>query len=427
LLHEFRSKRLSTPAIEAIATINSGLDQLAAAPLWSLRAPDLAELVVAAEKIARRVAAAQLPLLAQADGTGLAYELATTSTPAWLRNVADVPFGVGRARLQLHRLLGSRPVASAAFTAGEISLDIATAVCSAIEALPAGVPAALTADVEELLVATGRDEGTRAVVVRAAEITHRFAPEVLEEAEELARDRRWLTLTQRHDGTVGVRGVLDKESGALALAVLEPLAAPEPAAEGIPDFRSAGRRYADGFYRLCQIATPNLPDVRGERPNVLLMVGLETLQQHRPSSPGRLAAGQVLSGAAARRITCDANLVPVLIDTLGQPLDIGRATRAVPTSIRRALVARDRGCAFPGCDWPPSWCDAHHCVHWSDGGATALCNLCLLCSHHHATVHHDGWSIEMMGGLPWFVPPAWIDSTRTPRQHSRHKVTQLRT
>jgi Domain of unknown function (DUF222) len=427
LLHEFRSKRLSTPAIEAIATINSGLDQLAAAPLWSLRAPDLAELVVAAEKIARRVAAAQLPLLAQADGTGLAYELATTSTPAWLRNVADVPFGVGRARLQLHRLLGSRPVASAAFTAGEISLDVATAVCSAIEALPAGVPAALTADVEELLVATGRDEGTRAVVIRAAEITHRFAPEVLEEAEELARDRRWLTLTQRHDGTVGVRGVLDKESGALALAVLEPLAAPEPAAEGIPDFRSAGRRYADGFYRLCQIATPNLPDVRGERPNVLLMVGLETLQQHRPSSPGRLAAGQVLSGAAARRITCDANLVPVLIDTLGQPLDIGRATRAVPTSIRRALVARDRGCAFPGCDWPPSWCDAHHCVHWSDGGATALCNLCLLCSHHHATVHHDGWSIEMMGGLPWFVPPAWIDSTRTPRQHSRHKVTQLRT
>jgi hypothetical protein len=54
-------------------------------------------------------------------------------------------------------------------------------------------------------------------------------------------------------------------------------------------------------------------------------------------------------------------------------------------------------------------------------------NLCLLCTHHHSTVHHDGWNIEMIGGMPWFIPPAWIDSTRTPRQHSRYKITQLRT
>ncbi|HTC69630.1 MAG TPA: DUF222 domain-containing protein [Acidothermaceae bacterium] len=415
------------PAIEAIATINGGLDELAAASLWSLTAPELADLVVEAEKISRRIAAAQLPLLAQVDTTGLAYELAATSTPAWLRNVADVPYGVGKARLRLHRSLGSRPVAAAAFAAGEINLDVTTAVCGAIEALPPEVPAALATEVEELLVSTGRDEGTRAVYIRAAEITHRFAPEVLEEAEERARQDRWLTLTQRHDGTVGVRGVLDKEAGALALAVLEPLAAPEPAVDGMPDFRGAARRYADGFYRLCQLATPNLPDVRGERPNVLLMVGLDTVQQHRPSSPGRLAGGQVLSGAASRRVTCDANLIAVLLDTLGQPLDIGRATRVVPTPIRRALIARDRGCAFPGCDRPPSWCDAHHIDHWSAGGATALCNLCLLCTHHHNTVHHDGWDIEMIGGMPWFVPPRWIDADRTPRQNSRYKVAQLRT
>jgi hypothetical protein len=415
------------PAVAAVATINAGLDELQAASLWSLTAAELAVLVVEAEKISRRIAAAQLPLLAQVDSTGLAYELAATSTPAWLRNVADVPFGVGKARLRLHRSLGSRPLAAAAFAAGEINLDVTTAVCGAIESLPADVPAALATEVEALLVATGRDEGTRAVFIRAAEITHRFAPDVLEETEERARQDRWLTLTQRYDGTVGVRGVLDKEAGALALAVLEPLAAPEPATDGMPDFRGAARRYADGFHRLCQLATPNLPDVRGERPNVLLMVGLDTLQQHRPSSPGRLAGGQVLSGAASRRITCDANLIPVLLDTLGQPLDIGRATRVVPTPMRRALIVRDRGCAFPGCDRPPSWCDAHHVNHWSAGGATALCNLCLLCTHHHTTVHHDGWDIEIIGGMPWFVPPRWIDADRKPRQHSRYKVTQLRT
>jgi hypothetical protein len=154
------------PAVEAVDAINAALDELSAASLWSLRAAELAELIVAAEKIGRRIAAVQLPLLAQADSTGLASELASTSTPSWLRSVADVPFGVGKARLQLHRSLGSRPVAAAAFAAGDISLEVATAVCAAIEALPAGVPAALTADIEDLLVSTGRDEGTRAVVIR---------------------------------------------------------------------------------------------------------------------------------------------------------------------------------------------------------------------------------------------------------------------
>jgi hypothetical protein len=51
----------------------------------------------------------------------------------------------------------------------------------------------------------------------------------------------------------------------------------------------------------------------------------------------------------------------------------------------------------------------------------------LLCSHHHDTVHHDGWDIKMISGMPWFIPPPWIDADRTPRQHSRHKVVQLRT
>ncbi|MDQ1465225.1 MAG: hypothetical protein QOC73_2166, partial [Actinomycetota bacterium] len=103
-----------------------------------------------------------------------------------------------------------------------------------------------------------------------------------------------------------------------------------------------------------------------------------------------------------------------------------RTTRTIPTGIRRALTARDQGCAFPGCDRPPSWCDAHHRVHWADGGHTALCNLCLLCNHHHDTVHHDGWTITMTNGRPWFIPPPWIDPTQTPRQNSRYKQRKLK-
>ena len=101
------------------------------------------------------------------------------------------------------------------------------------------------------------------------EIIYRFAPEVLEEQEAAARQARFLTLTTRADGTVALRGLLDKEAGALAMAVLGPLAAPIPAADGIPDPRDTGARYADAFIQLCQLATPDLPQVRGERPNVV--------------------------------------------------------------------------------------------------------------------------------------------------------------
>jgi Domain of unknown function (DUF222) len=416
------------PAVEAVDAMNVALDEFGEAALWSMPMRDLAALVVSVEKVARRVAAAQVAVLGQADGALVRTLVGAKSTPVWLHTAADVPAWVGRARLGLHHQLTQRPVTAAAFTAGQISQDAAVAVCEAVTALPASVPASLTGQVESLLVGVGRDEGTRAVVRRAMAITHQFAPEVLDDAERWAREHRFLALTTRHDGTVAVRGLLDKETGALALAVLGPLAAPAPAVDGTPDPREAGARYADAFAQLCQSATSTLPDVRGERPTALFTISLQALQAGAAAAaPGLLDTGIPISIEASRKLLCDASVIPIVLGGRGEPLDVGRATRTIPTAIRRALIARDGGCAFPGCDRPPSWCDAHHVTHWSAGGSTALCNLCLLCAHHHDTVHHDGWSIDVIGGMPWFMPPPWIDPDQTPRQHSRHKVTALRT
>jgi 5-methylcytosine-specific restriction endonuclease McrA len=88
------------------------------------------------------------------------------------------------------------------------------------------------------------------------------------------------------------------------------------------------------------------------------------------------------------------------------PLDVGRRTDVVPPAIRRALIVRDEGCRFPGCDRPQSWCDAHHVVHWADGGPTSLANLALLCRRHHHAVHErTGFSLVMDRGEPVFRRP----------------------
>ena len=81
------------------------------------------------------------------------------------------------------------------------------------------------------------------------------------------------------------------------------------------------------------------------------------------------------------------------IDSLGNPVDLGRRTRLVPPGLRRALEVRDGGCVVPDCDAPSSWCDAHHVIHWADGGPTSAENLASLCRHHHGVTHRSGWSM----------------------------------
>jgi hypothetical protein len=114
--------------------------------------------------------------------------------------------------------------------------------------------------------------------------------------------------------------------------------------------------------------------------------------------------------------------LPAVLGGDGQVLDVGRERRLFAGPLRRALVLRDGGCAFPGCDRPPRWTDGHHVRHWADGGETALHNAVLLCPHHHRVIHQGEWRVRIAGdGYPWFTPPAWLDPTRTPRRNIYHR------
>ncbi len=96
------------------------------------------------------------------------------------------------------------------------------------------------------------------------------------------------------------------------------------------------------------------------------------------------------------RLACDASLVTSIEDSEGNVLNVGRKTRTVPPSIRRALNRRDGHCRFPGC-CDSRFVDAHHIHHWCDGGETKMDNLVLLCRHHHRLLHQGGFSIENKG------------------------------
>ncbi|OZF61177.1 HNH endonuclease [Rhodococcoides fascians] len=139
------------------------------------------------------------------------------------------------------------------------------------------------------------------------------------------------------------------------------------------------------------------------------------------TSVGRLPWMGPLSRNTSRQLACDCLLTAIVMDENGNPLNLARTARTVTAKQKRALTARDHGCAFPGCGKPAAWTEGHHIWHWADGGPTDMDNLVLLCGFHHRLVHHSDWEVFIgTDQHPWFVPPASVDPYRQPRQsHAR--------
>ncbi|MGC8512157.1 MAG: DUF222 domain-containing protein [Acidimicrobiales bacterium] len=123
-----------------------------------------------------------------------------------------------------------------------------------------------------------------------------------------------------------------------------------------------------------------------------------------PAGVCQVAGGPGLSAHTARRVACDATVVAVSVDTAGRVLDVGRKRRSVSRLQKLALQRRDGHCQYPGCNRTRT--DAHHIVHWADGGPTDMANLISLCSRHHHLLHEDRYTIHAHpGGTPTFSRP----------------------
>jgi hypothetical protein len=172
---------------------------------------------------------------------------------------------------------------------------------------------------------------------------------------------------------------------------------------------SAGERRADALLLVADSflagGADGRPRTGGDRYQVVVHVDAESLR--RPAGRGErceIDGGAPIAGETARRLACDASIVP-LIEQAGEPLSVGRKTRSIPPALRRALAARDGGCRFPGCG-ARRFVDAHHIEHWAHGGATELSNLVQLCRHHHRLLHEGGYTVRSRGdgGLTFHRP-----------------------
>lgn len=414
------------PLLAAQRLVDAALGGLVEANVWSLSDEEIGVVLDGFTAIEARVAAAKLAVVAEGDARQLGVRDAT-STAGWLRSRLRMHPGAAAGTVRLAAALRSDCTATGtALAAGGLSTEHARVISHTITHLPP-VQTGIKEQAEEFLI------GQAAVLDplllrRAAQALTETLTSVPDADGRLVGDiaRREFTGVVAADGMVRLHGWLDREAWAGLSAVLDPLAAPRPAADGTPDLRSPARRRGDALPELARLAaTATMPPSGAIRPTLSVTIGYHALAGG-VRAAGLLNTGEPISPTAARRIACDARIIPAVLGTASQPLDVGRAARTVPAPLHAALVLRDTACAFPGCDRLPAWCQAHHIQHWADGGDTALNNLALLCVEHHHAVHHHGWTVHLdTDGLPVFRPPPWIDPQQQPQQHHRYPLRQL--
>ena len=336
----------------------------------------------------------------------------------WLAFRTGFDLGACRERVRAARALVKLPEISASMSRGQLSF-------SKVRALTRVATSENESDLLDL--ARGCTAAQLERVVRGFKLGSR-QDETDRERERF--ESRTFSVFPDEEGMYEVKGKLTPEIGALLMRAIEAAGDALYREKGLKNvsaetsFEDAAHRRADALGLVAERAMAagfgeNAPvsGTKAERYQVLLHVDAETLKEDGTGlGQSELEDGTRVSAETSRRLSCDAAVVEIGHGRDGSVLDVGRKTRTIPPSVRRALEVRDRGCRFPGCGL--RFTDAHHIKHWADGGETSLNNLLLLCSHHHRLLHEDGWKIEWWGKdrQPAFIDPRGQTHLGRPRE-----------
>lgn len=356
--------------------LETPVDQLAGEDLDAVFDDELGVSVAEIHDTIERLSAERARRIAEADRRELHRSFGHPSTASWLAERCRLSWRHARGMVAMAGALSEIPLTAASYSGGEIDSVRVRHLVAAHNAHPDTYARdeALLLDVASTLTP---HELRRAIEYWRQNLDHAAALGDTHRMHSLRRLHVSLTFA----GMARIDGNADPESATIIDAALRSIT--EPWAKAGNE-RSPAQRRLDAFVDICRahLDHGDTPVIGGERPHISVIVDWRTLAGT-VGTVGELDDGTVLHPETIRRLACDAVVTRIVTGPDSQPLDVGRATRAIP----RALVARDRGCTWKGCDRPASWCDAHHIIHWADGGVTAIYNLILLCRYHHRWVH----------------------------------------
>ncbi|MGZ0148511.1 DUF222 domain-containing protein [Kribbella sp. WER1] len=390
-----------------------------------------------------RLESLRLQLITRAEESDLAQDLGARDTVELLtfRHHRNRPEASRDVRLA--RTLPKYKTVQAALTT--LQTAHASAIITELERVRTRVPVEDLDIAEEQLVGLAAHLSPNELRTAAKQLCNLLDSDGPEPDEQKAYQRESLTLTNADNG-VKFRGYLANENAELLRTVIHTGARPHKTSDGEHDPRARDKRQADALTTALTVAS-NAWDTdtpgHGAKANITVTIDLDDLRaatanatgqtgqsartdrtdqtggtgqpggSGKSGGTGRMVYGDDLSAATVRRLACDAGIIPLVLGSNSEPLDVGRRERLVTRAMRHALNARDRGCVV--CAAPPVMCDAHHLTSWLDGGPTALTNLALLCRRHHVDLHAGRWTITITNGKAHVARPTWAD----PPPHTR--------
>ncbi|OZC73886.1 HNH endonuclease [Rhodococcus sp. 06-462-5] len=435
--------------------------------IWQLSESELLAESAAVSHEIQLLEARRIALVAEIDTRVSREKLGFPGPAGWLTSTTLLSPSKATKIVALARGLKNFPDIADAVNTGVMSVDHAALILTFAETPPKDLPEEGRVMARKAMIAAATGPEARTGRIRAAitKLEDEFGGKT-PPAEDTDRNEFFASKTL--NGRLVLKGDFDAITGEKLLTALSPLTEPRPAADGTEtpktgDDRSPAKRRADAFGHILDhyLASSDRPIEGGERPHLNLHISLRDLTDLRDSADtvddiaddentraadesdddGRPATDRgayrdlfgdgttvgwlpwmgPLSRNTSRQLACDCILTAIVMDENGSPINLARTARTVTAKQRKALIARDHGCAFPGCGKPAAWTEGHHIWHWGDGGPTDMNNLVLLCGFHHRLMHHSDWEVFIgVDNHPWFIPPATVDPYRQPRpSHAR--------
>lgn len=421
-----------------MAAARAAVSAAIGAPVWMLTDNELAAEVANALALKAQAEALLLDRLGEADARGLARSRGATSMQAWLRGSHRLGPGEASRLVRTARTLREQlPATGHALAESRVNLGQVEVIAEALKDLSPDVGPELRAEGEQTLINACASLDPIALGRLGRRLEELLDPDGVQARDEAkirdhearAFGKRELTFSPDPYGSGGtIRGRYDADGAAIIHAALDALSAPLPETGcGEKDERSPAMRRYDALLEVLRrhLHHPATSSGDGGKAQIRITIPLASLTDR--VGYGLLDDGTHISPSLARRLACDAAIIPAVLGGHGQPLDVGRERRLFTGPTRTGIEVRDGGCVWPGCPRPAAGCEVHHLLPWMAGGRTDQVNGGLFCPTHHRIIEEGDWDAFHHRGRIWLRPPERLDPNRAPRINTAHRQLPPRT
>jgi hypothetical protein len=387
-----------------IAGVRSELTSVAETPVWSMDAAETATALTELTRAEAQLAELKSRLLAHADRVELDSQTGATSTANWYAVATATTRPAAHRMVRLSNGLDTHDQTRSALAEGRLLVEQAEVILRALAELPDTLDPELVAKAEEHLLDLARDHDAKALRILGRRLLEVVSPEtadaheatLLEREERAAEAATRLTMWEDGHGRFHGKFTVDAVTGAALKKALFAIAAPrhQAAAGPLGERRLTPQRLGQAFTEYVQrYPTTKLPRTGGLNATVVVTMTLESLLGGLKAA--KLDTGETISASLARRLACEAGIIPAVLGGTSQVLDQGRKRRFHTQPQRIAKTIEAGGCQAEGCDWPPGRCHLHHPIRWADGGRTDRDGI-MLCPAHHSRAHDTRYEMTRL-------------------------------